>query len=201
MKQILLISGVILFTFAGLSNASLIDNGTFDTGLDGWGSGGQAKWSPQQGGVANLSRNFNLPNENDSLRQSFDLTPGQIGLNVSFDFMFRNSMNSGRDSLEATLGIRTVDQGVLAFELLNIAQIKGGRWHQVSEYINLTGINPNYRRGAEAFIVFKVFDKNPRKDVFARIDNVAINAVPEPEVLALLAFGLVGFGLAKRKKT
>ena len=199
MKKILFINGLILFCFASFAHASLINNGTFDTDFDGWKSRGQVNWKPGKGGHIALSKQ-GQENINGKIRQAFALDEEWAGLNISFDFKFKDWSPNGKDVLKAMLKIRTVDQGIMVLNLLKTSGNDKKGWNHVAEYVDLTEINPDYSRAKEAVIIFKLRDRNKQSDAYARIDNIAINAVPEPETIALLAIGLAGMTLARKKK-
>lgn len=199
MKNIQFISGLILFILASLANASLINNGTFDSDFDGWRTPGQVGWKAVGNGHTVLSKKGQA-NTNGKIVQKFALDENWTGLNISFDYKFKDWSPNGKDMFKAMLKIRTVDEGVLVFNPLEIVSDKGNQWKHINEYIDLTGINPDYSRANEALIIFKLKDKNQHSDAYARIDNVLITAVPEPELLSLLGLGLAGIAFAKKRK-
>ena len=191
-----------LFTFGGPANAGLVNNGSFDNNLSDWKTKGQVNHDGK--GRATLSKN-KVANKNGLIQQRISLDESWTGLSVSFDYLFKKWSPTGKDALRAFLKIRTIDDSVVSFELLNITNNSGDNWKHITQYIDLSGLSPDYSRHKQARIVFKLKDNNKKSNAFAKIDNVKISsvlekAIPEPTSLLLMSIAFTGLGYARRKK-
>jgi len=194
---------LIVLLFTGTANATLLTNGGFTGSLAGWSTIDQAKWVSDGGGRAALSKG-NTANVNGTISQNFTLDPGSSsgfrGLEISFDYLFKNWADNDLDALTAWVKIRTTNVGNVDFSLLNISSNPGSIWKTVTAFVDLSGLDPKYSQSNVAGIYFKVKDHNSASNAYAKIDNVDVRGIPEPATLALLGLGLAGIGFSRKKK-
>ena len=193
-RKIVLLS--LLLGTAGVANASLITNGTFDTDLSGWTVGGSpgAVWNSEDGGEAWLG--VPGPNGTSTIGQDFTTLDGFGTVVLSFDWDF---VGPGElpppDEFMAVLSYTDIYEGAQTVTLFSItdenAPISGSFLKKVKHVDWTKQLNVT-------FSLFEGDNQNPGTRI--ELDNVSAEAVPAPATLALFGLGLAGLGWTRRKK-
>lgn len=199
-------TSIAVLAFAGSVQASYIQNGGFDDGLNGWGT------SPLGDGVSVVNQGGNNVvkiNDPDSagwewIYQEFYVPAGVNQVSVSFSYRFVNAdysflLNDLGDGELFALGNGTQ-------ELFSTSTSSNG-WVNFLGVYDISGIvdaNPNGR------IEFGIFESSmligDLTDSVLYLDNISVSdanavAVPEPGALALLSLGMLGLGMARRRRS
>lgn len=199
----------------GLVYASLIENGDFENGLDGWASVlGHVQvidtGVPGYGNVAKLndsnSRGYEV------LGQTFFIPVGTEQLTVSFDYLFKGTDDNSwwDDSVQAYVGYKDGDS-LRPFSSLrnwNVERILDvtsssdlfNTQVHFSTTIDINGLVDHNPNGA---ISFWLAETPCYTNTALFVDNVEVNAVPIPSAFVLLGTGivsLVAVNRGRRKK-
>jgi hypothetical protein len=201
------IAGIVGLTLcAGAAQANLITNGDFSTGdFTGWDTTANTfvvisddvlPGTPEIAliGALNLSGTR-------SISQDFTVPTADHWLTVSFDYGFGGITAPGADLFEAFVEISGFD----TVTLLSVTS-GSGLFLMVDSVTMMFEVSGADLASPNATISFEVDEASGFFSGFsgAGVDNIVVEAkvhVPEPGTLAVLALGLVGLGLVRRKRT
>ncbi len=206
-------------TLSAQASASLITNGDFEDGLTGWyqyGDGTVTTVERESGGYA-----AKIDTEGSAgiqfLYSPFYVPPGNSSIEVSFDYMFNEQDRHKSESLlfgttDIFASAITLTSGGIFLDILNTElqmyeTTSTDGWvtytatYDVSGYLNT---NPN------AWLTFALGEtKSWFSDVtesYALVDNISVTptngssaTVTEPASLFLLALGLAGLRMARKR--
>ena len=214
-KQI--VAGLGVLTLAASANASLITNGDFEDGLNGWGYT-NTLWGPgvsvEEEVLTDGSVNhYALLDDPDSvgyegLAQTFTVADGVDSITVAFDYKFNEVDTSVLLSDIAWAKILKTDSGhFVDFDVLgSVTSDTGDDW---VSFVGTVDTSSLWATSPNAVISFNIVEVwaglfIDRTDSSLFIDNVSIvdtyASVPEPSALMLLGLGLAGFGLSRKRK-
>jgi hypothetical protein len=161
------------------ANANLVTNGGFETGnFSGWALGGNTGFISLQGSAAH-SGNFGFhagPVGSDgTLSQTLTTAAGAT---YELDFWLRND-NGPVNDFTATI------DGNQALALTN------------SSSFSYTHVVYDFVASSNSTVLQFAFRQDPS---FWDLDDVAVNAVPEPATLGIFGLSLLGLGAVRRRK-
>jgi hypothetical protein len=203
-----LLCGLILMYGASFTaQASLIDNGDFQTGdLTGWNSPAGVEVLTFGGG--NSLAKFDFPNAEDGdvrLRQDFDVSASWTGINIEFDFKLftgTTGTNPTDDFFKSLVRLEIDGSTDPDFTVILKEHDPTPGWDHVSAQVLFDGltIDPVSPNARIAFLL----RENTGDWSSARLDNVSVTAmpaVPVPAAVWLFGTAMIGlFGFNKRRK-
>ena len=192
---------VIGLTFSLGASAGPILNGDFEAGLNGWTAtnnvylateNGGAFWfgagSTAQNGTGAVAFNAGDSTPNGAIAQSFATSAG-TRYDVTFDFgASRCQFSCGQSVLASALG----SDGLATLASLQVQGLSSGALATYGFSFIASGNQTTLR--------FSDLASNDTTWLDGVLDNVDVQAVPEPGSLALLALGLFGLGALRRRK-
>ena len=221
MKKLLMFICTVTLFFAVIGNAyaTLITNGYFDDGLDGWTYSGDVtigntndqggKFASAQGMVGNYALlGLDTTDGKSTLRQDFDVT-GLNSLTLSFNWAFDYWDNSctaddtflsfvrqdGTPAYRISLLDLTTNGTPLSWDL-------GTAYGYYSETIDISSYTTE-----DARLIFRLIEESDSSfwtgtGSVAGIDNIVVSPapVPEPSTMLLLGAGLLGLAGFNRKR-
>ena len=191
------ILGALLISLPGIANANLIDNGTFDTDVDGWDQSGTI---PTTWNAATQTAWVGAPgfDGNSIFSQDFNIRENADHLKIWFDYQWQDDPIVVQDVFTVQLEYMSLG-GTEIVDLL-IESSAGGlfnaytAFHANVDFVDLVAGNST---GTLRFELVENGTTQPR-GTRIQLDNVEVK-VPEPGMLALFGLGLLGFGFTRRK--
>jgi len=200
MKKRTILAGLVLFSFAGLTQAALLTNGDFQTGdLTGWINSDGNVTVTTGGGGNSVARLDGSGADDARLIQKFDMDPAfGSHLNVQFDFKLNGNDYVSSDYFKSFVRLELDGGGSFSETIIKVFNNTDG-WQHVVANIMYSGLDvappPN---NARVTFLLKGFIGDHSNAV---LDNVVVNQVPVPAALFMFAPALLGFmGLRRRAK-
>ncbi|WP_334189119.1 DUF642 domain-containing protein [Noviherbaspirillum sp.] len=198
MKSILAIASLLATNAA---SAAIISNGNFEAGtMAPWVKTGNVYYVTSQGGdfwfgggsaavngTYAIAFNAGETTPNGSIFQSFNTTAG-ARYEVSFNYGV--TANGTQSLLADVLGAN----GVTSLGSLGVTDSNPSKALGLFRYAF-------FADGAQATLRFSDVSTNRTASLDGILDNVTVNAVPEPGTVAMLGLGLVAVFAARRRKT
>jgi len=207
-KQI--VAGLSVLTLAASANASLITNGDFEDGLNGWGATntfgeGSVSIIEDSRDSNNHIARLNDPSSfgGELLWQTFYVPTDINKITVSFDYKFEEEDTSWFFTDRAAAHLLKLDENTfLAVDDLFHTTRDSNGWVSVSIVIDTASIYDHNPNAMIQFGIWESFSENTDSSLF--VDNISIvdtyASVPEPSSLMLLGLGLAGFAVSRKKK-
>ncbi len=199
-KFLSLAMGLSMFGLVGMAQASIIDNGDFQTGdFTSW-DHANSNVSVTTGPGGNSIANFDVSGGNGDARlyQNFMVDQSWGWIDIAFDFKLSTGTASTADFFKSFVRLET-DSGATPDDVTVIIKENDptSGWQHVEAAISFAGLNidvtdPNAR------LTF-VLKENIGDWSWARLDNVTVEA-PEPGPMLLLATGLLGLVSVRMRK-
>ncbi len=189
----LLISGV-----TQIAHASLITNGTFDTDLSGWTTTGTTTGNTWVAGTAHVGRP-GTPGV-AILEQTFDIPFDSNQLEISFDYEWQVSAPTLPDMFLVELIYESTSLGTVTETLISEASNTVAFLSPIafSTILFLTDLDNSLGNGT---IRFTLTENNSDVGTRIELDNVFVQAIPEPTTLSLFGLGAVSlFGYRRMKR-
>ena len=206
-----LMFSVVTFSAMGEeSQASLIQNGDFSEGLNGWRSNGVEVFDTGIEGfdevaVIDTSRSWGW----ERLGQSLTIPVETTQINISFDYLFAGKdENIFLDDLAyANFGYIVEDNlhNLCSFDDWHVERLfldtsSGDQFNQVVHFSTTVDISGIADLDPNAGIVFALIETGRGTNTRLFLDNVTANAVPLPPAVILLASGFLGVVTYRKKR-
>ncbi|PWG61690.1 hypothetical protein DEM34_15125 [Spiribacter halobius] len=179
----------------GVAKANLIDNGTFDSGLDGWVIGESTDTGVQPGDGTALVGRFG-PDGEAIFYQDFIIPAAKKRLLIDFDYAWGYERPSNPDFFFASLILDGMTE-----ELLSESSDEGLFGTSVG-FSGVFGLPAITTGPTTARIQFVTDERdNANAGTLIELDNVSVNAVPIPATMPLLAPGLAALAWRRRRSS
>jgi hypothetical protein len=205
----LVLAPILLLGMAGVANANVITNGTFDANLNDWditggpgalwddGTGGPNNAGPGTGGEAWLGAPG--PNGISTMSQIFNVTDGFGTASISFDWSFQVGSGSAPPPDLFTAEVEYWNEytntltTALLFKKDDVLNPQSGSFLGNVKHVDWT---------KDLTIIFKLDEQEnqPNPGTRVELDNVSAQSVPAPATLGLFGLALAGLGWTRRKK-
>ena len=192
-----ILAGIVFASVSFSAHALPIVNGSFETGnFSGWSvnssSGGNSSVVTNNAGFTATDGNYfaNL-SANSLVSQSISWSAGDI---LSFDWNFNaNDYLPYNDYaiFQTTNLLGDILSNITLANVASAGNFNATGWNTFSYTFETSG------SGFLGFGVYNALDTGYDSQLY--IDNVSAVSVPEPGVVALLALGLLGFSLSRRR--
>jgi hypothetical protein len=185
----------LLLCFSNAGNANLISNSTFDSDLSGWDTDATTgvTWTAGEARVGQSGTpGYAI------FSQIFDIVDGTDNLLVGFDYAWQVNPPISVDTFTVDLGYLTA--GGMVFNTLFSQGSDDATFGTVFSPSYLTSLVGLVAAPGNGILRFTLTETNPSNGTRVHVDNVNVEAVPEPSILALLGLGLMGLGLRRYKQ-
>lgn len=179
------------------SNANLVSNGTFDTGLDDWSMDGDiGTFWDSASATAHLGRP-GTPGTS-MFFQEFDASEN---LEITFDYQWQVNPPTIADFFSAYVTFEGVGGIETRFDLISAQSSDDATFGDTvssSFFATLAGLT-----STSATLVFELMENNPTTGTRVQLDNVGVNAVTvsSPASLLLMGLGIFALGATRSKKS
>lgn len=206
MQAILSVAGLLA---AQASSAALLQNGTFDSGLQSWTDAsetGQVAWQNDKAVMstgAGSSPYSSIFVQGDDGWFTFDdpvLVPGDA-LFIEFDAAMisrqADATESGNSFFDDVFSLNIYDALDWDYDLLNTVAL--------TDTVQTFSFDVTSLIGRDVALSFELADEDDGFNSWVSLDNVAFfsrpaTSVPEPSAFILMMLGIFGLGFARRRK-
>ena len=175
--------------------ASLITNGSFDSGLSGWTANVSGTGVTWDSGTAHIGRPG--PDGSATLFQSFDILPTAALLEIAFDYEWQINRPATPDFFTAEFEYQSTGGAVIT-PLISSENSDTAIFNSTISFLTTVALSDVAAGTDNGTLRFTLVEDNSGAGTRIQLDNVAANTVPQPATLLLLSLGMLLVGRYRR---